>query len=86
MAEVLDVAIRWRERRAEVKLLCSMRGRDYEAVAEPWRQLVRDKVAESGRSVVEVVIALSRSHPLEPAAGAVLLAAALDVLEEAPRG
>lgn len=53
---------------------------------EPWRQLVRDQVARTGRPVVDVVIALSRVRPLGSAAGAVLLAAALDVLEEAPCG
>lgn len=82
MAEVLDVAMRWRERRAEVRSLCRHLDRDYDATVEPWRQLVRDQVARSGRPVVEVVIALSRVRPLDPASGAVLLAAALDVLEE----
>lgn len=87
MAEVLDVAIRWRERRAEVRSLCDHLGKDYDATVEPLRATIRSRVARTGQTVVEVVIAMHQAAPrLSPAAGAVLLAAALDVLEEAPRG
>ena len=45
MAELLDVALCWSERRAEVRELLQLFGSDYERTVEPWRELVRLAVA-----------------------------------------
>ncbi len=85
-ATTLDVALRWSERRAEVRELLQLLGSDYERTVEPWRELVRLAVARTGRDVPGAVLAISRSdRPLTAMQGAVLLAAALDVLEERDR-
>lgn len=79
----LELTAAWRERRQEVRDLCAAVGKDYASTVGPSRAVLLEATTQTGLGVVRTVLALARKVPaLSPVTGALLLAAALDLIEE----
>jgi hypothetical protein len=83
MTDILDAArtaIGLQSARDDIRRIF---GDDYASKVQPYRELIRDTVAKSGRPLLQVVLAMGKAAKGRGIVFGLVLAAACDELEEA---